>query len=232
MKRLLSPTLFAFVILAAASAGRGQTSPPQVQPPPPPRPLATPQALDPGRLEGGVYSNDFFGLSFAVPRGWVAQDIATQKAIMEEGKTALGQGATERKKAQLDAAAARTVTLLSASKYDPRTPAPDFNAMLQCVAERVPTAIVKTGADYLTLSLRTMQGTAAKVEMVGPVRTEKVGGVTFAAADIKMSLGAAAAAQKYYAALMKGYALVLIYSYVDEADAKTFEEVLKSVRFK
>jgi len=233
MKRLLAATLNAFFILAAAGSGRAQTASPTVRPPSPPGPSRASPSVDQGRLEGGTYSNDFFNFSFAVPQGWVAQDAAAKKAIMDEGRAIMTDGADARKKAQTDAAMARTVFLLSVSKYDLSAPPPDFNALLLCIAERVPTAVIKSEADYLRMSLRSLQGTRAQVEMAGPVRAERIGGVTFAAADVKTTTpGTTVAEQKYYTAFRKGYALVMIYTYVDEGDVKAFEEILKSVRFR
>ena len=232
MKRHPAPTLVAVLFLFAAATGRAQTASQKSEPPPPRPQITAPIPVDQGRLEGGVYSNDFFGFSFSVPRGWVAQDVAARKVILDEGRKIVEEGATAQKKLGVEAAMNRTFFLLSVSKHDPAKPAPDFNALLLCVAERVPTAIVKTEADYIALSLRTLQGSAAKAELSGPVRTETVGGVTFAVAEVKMTVGPAIAAQRYYAKLMKGHALSFVYTYVDEADLKSFEEVLKSLKFK
>jgi hypothetical protein len=101
-----------------------------------------------------------------------------------------------------------------------------------CLAERVPTAVIKTGADYVALMRRTLEGTAAKAEMTGPTRTERLGGVAFTVVDMKLSAGPAVTAQRYYVTIMKGHALVLAYTYLDEADLKTFDEVVRSVKFK
>jgi hypothetical protein len=156
-----------------------------------------------------------------------------KKAIVERGKEIVGEGATARKKAEMAESVARTVYLLNASKHDPLNPGGlGFDAQLSCIAERVPTAVVKTGTDYLTHMMRNAQGTGAKLELNGPLRTEKVGGVTFAVADVKLTAGPGSAAQKYYVAIMKNYALMFAFTYVDEEDVKIFDDVLKTVRFK
>jgi hypothetical protein len=94
------------------------------------------------------------------------------------------------------------------------------------------TAIVKNGADYLTMSLRTVQGTAVKMELSGPIRTERVGGRAFSVADVKMTMPQGVAAQKYYVRLVGSYALLFIYSYVDESDLTPLKQILASVAFK
>jgi hypothetical protein len=232
MKRHLTNALLTLTLIAAAVPARAQTG--STQPPPPV--VVTVEPADApderGRLEGGTYTNDFFGVSFNIPEGWVAQDAAMRQRILDTGKEIVGQGATESKAAGLEASLKRTYFLLSVSKYDLSKPPPGFNALIMCMAERVPSAVIKTGDDYIASMVRMTSGTAAKIELNGPVRTERVGGVPFAVADAKLTTPAAAAAQKYYVMIKDGYAFMLGYTYVDEADAKAFDDLIKSVKFK
>ena len=235
MKLLLTTTLIASLSLAAAGDARAQTRRQRPRQPPQKEmviiaPVQVP--VDQGRLEGGRYSNDFFGLSFDIPKGWVAQDAAARQALMERGREIVGEGASAGTKTRLDSSISRTAFLLSASKYELGASGPDFNAQLSCIAERVPTAVVKTGVDYINLMMRTAQGTAAKLELTGPIRTERVGGVAFAMADAKLTTPMGTAAQKYYVTISKGYAVMLGFTYADEADAKVFDDIIRSVRFK
>jgi hypothetical protein len=236
MKRLLTTTALTALLLATAAPGLAQKPRRRSAPPPPPKDMAVIAPIqvpvDQGRLEGGVYTNDFFGVSFATPKGWFTQDAEAKKRIMDNGMEVVGEGATARKKAAMEAAMNRTHFLLSVSKFDPAHPTTDFNALIMCFAERVPSAVIKTEAEYINLSMRALQGTAAKATMTGPVRTVKVGGVNFGTAEVKMTIGPMVAVQKYYVRLMNGHALALVYTYVDEADLKRFEELLASVKFK
>lgn len=254
MKRLLAATLISFLFLPAAGAARTQAVGDNQPPPPAPTklpegapedqapvsqgrlPTVTPQKPVPvsqGRLEGGTYSNDFFGISFSIPQGWVAQDAAARQAIIDSGKKIFESGKnTARERAGVEASVQRTVFLLSVSKYELGAVRPDFNAQMSFLAERVPTAVVKTGRDYLTQMMLVAKNSSANLELTGPVRAEKVGGVSFAVADAKLTIGVAVAAQKYYSTIIKGHALLFAFTYSDEADAKTFEGLIKSVRFK
>lgn len=236
MKRVLAPTLLAcFLLLAGGAPGRAQTGGQKIEPPSSPPISDGPvgeTAVDRGRIEDGTFSSDFFGISFMLPQGWVAQDAAARKAIIEEGKKLINEGATERKKAGLDASLERTALLISVSKFDPAKPRPDFNANLLCYAERAPTAIIKTGNDYIEVMRRGFTGTAATLELVGPVRSEKLDGVAFTAANFKVTAGPYIVMQKYYVTMMKGHALVFTYTYIDETDVKTFDDIVKSVKFK
>ena len=235
MKRHLAPTLVAALFLFAAAAGRAQTGSQKVEPPPPPPLMEVPSGqipVDRGRLEGGTYSNDFFGVSFTVPQGWVAQDPVMKQRILDTGKEIIGKNATDKKVAGIESSLKRTYFLLSVSKYDLSQPPPGLNAVIMCMAERVPTAVVKTGEDYIASMIRVTEGTAAKIELNAPVRTERQGGVPFAVADAKLTTPSAVAAQKYYVMIKNGYAFLLGYTYVDEADAKAFADVIKSLKFK
>src|SRR6185369_9138512 len=97
-----------------------------------------PESADPldfGKLEGGAYSNDFFGFSLMLPEGWLVLGTDDNKKILDKGKQVIEESAPENKKGGLEASLARTSILLSTSKYKPGTPRPEPNAMFVCVAE-------------------------------------------------------------------------------------------------
>ena len=238
MRRALTQTLFATLLVAsAASAARAQSAQQREDPPaaPPPIVYGDPKVARPfdmGKVDGGGYSNDFFGFSMTLPKGWAMVSEAENKEFLETGKDIVEGGASESKKKGFEDAAGRTHFLVTASKYPIGTAGPNFNALLFCVAERIPTAIVKTGADYISLMRRSFEGTSAKMELSAPLRTQKVGGADFTVADIKMTAGPDVTAQRYYVRITKGYALVLAYTYYDDADLKTFYELLATLEFK
>lgn len=225
--RLLTKIAISAVLLLASTASAAQGAPATQTPPPP---AAKP--IDPGRLEGGKYVNDFFGLSFSIPQGWAVHGAAEKQAIMERGKEAVEANADARKKAALEAAAVRGAFLLSASKYPHGQQATDFNAQFGLLVERVPTALIKTGSDYFDAMLRVAQGSAAKIERQGAMRSERIGGATFSIMDVKMTVPPGVAAEKFYVTIRNGYAILFSYAYVDETDLKTFDEIMKSVVFK
>jgi hypothetical protein len=228
MRRLLTPALVLAISLTAAS---GRTPTGSQNPPPPQRPPSGPVPADQGRVEGGVYSNDFFGFSFKLPAGWVVQDAAAKKAMMEKWVAEGGEEARARRKAEMEEAMSRNF-LLSASKYDLNSPPPDFHAIIMCSAERVATAVVKTEADYLAASLDVLRGAVEKLELKQPIHTERVGGATFGMMEFQMTNHGRVGVVRQYTKLLKGYALTITYTYADQADLKTFEEVIGSLRFK
>jgi hypothetical protein len=237
MNRALTQTLLATLLVAStAFAARAQSTRQKSDPPPlPVAVLEEPkveQPFDVGKLEGGAYSNDFFGFSMTLPKGWVVLGPEENKKILDTGKGLVEEGTTEKKKQGLEDSVARTHFLVTASKYPTGMAGANFNALLICVAERVPTAIIKTGADYVSVMQRSFEGTAAKLELTAPLRTQKLGGADFTVADLKLTAGPVVTAQRYYVRISKGHALALAYSYYDEADLKTFDELLGTVKFK
>lgn len=229
MRRLLTHILLStlFVVAVASAAVRAQSTPQKSDPPPP---AETP--FNKSRVEGDTFSNDFFGISFNVPKGWTVFGVAENKAIMDAGRQIVEEGASEKKKAGIAAGMSRTGFLINAAKHPPGTADASFNALLLCMAERIPTAVIKTGADYVSSMQRIFEGTQAKMEFTGPVRTKTVGVVAFTVADVKTTTGRGAAAQRYYVMISKGYALAIVYTYFDDADLKTFDEVIASIKFK
>ncbi len=228
MERLIMAVLL-MALLATGAAGQARNGDASQRSEPPPRPLAVEKPFDLGRVEGRRYTNDSFRISLAVPEGWVVQDQQQSRAMMEMGKDAVLANADQKKKAAAEAGLARTAILFSASKLPPRSTA-GFNAGLALVVERVPTAVVKTGAEYFQMMQRVTQGSPVRMEVQGPLRVERLGGASFTAADIRMAMPTAVAAQKYYVRVADGYALSLIYSYVDEADLPALKVILDSVR--
>lgn len=235
MKKLLTPALFAALILTTAADARAQTQRRKTRRPPQKEiaviaPVLAP--VDQGRLQDGVYTNDHFNFSFTVKPGWVAMDAAARKAVTEAGKAIVEEGATEKKKAEMEAAMSRTSVLISVSKYAVNSPTTEFNAMLMCMAERVPTAVIKTGDDYLRASLLAFEGTAMKAEIVGRTRVERLDGVPFTVADIKLSAGRRVIMQRYHVRLVGAHILAFVYSYVDEVDLLPADEMMNTLRFK
>lgn len=217
MTKLLKATLLSLLLLDAAAGQRPGPTPSAAKP------------FDLGRVEGRRYTNDSFRISLSVPEGWVVQDQQQSRAMLEMGKDTIFGSADQKTKAAAEAGLARTAVLFSASKLPPGSTA-GFNAGMALVVERVPTAVVKTGSQYFGMMIRLTAGSPVRMEVQGPLRVERIGGASFTAADIRVSTGTNVAEQKYYVRVADGYALCLIYSYVDEADLPALKSILDSVK--
>jgi hypothetical protein len=229
--RLLTKIAISAVLLLASTAAAQDA--PATQMPPPPPPAAKP--IDPGRLEGGKYVNDFFGISLSLPQNWVVHGETVKNAIMKTSREVVEAEANARTKAELESSLARSTFLFIITKYGPGQQNVAFNAYASLGVERVPTAIVKTGSDYFDQMRSLMHLSAMKVEQQGPVRSANYGGVKFYVIDLKVTLQQGekgVAAERLYATVMRGYALVFTFGYLDEDDLKTFDGIMNSVKFK
>jgi len=223
MKNLLLSVLLLLTAAPFAPAALGRQDPP-----PPPKPLNAAESRPPdlGRLEGGQYVNNFFGLSLAVPQDWVIVSGQRHGEITEESKKLIGT-ADARTQAQVNSSFERSTILLALTKLPAGQPG---NAGFMVIAERVPSPAFKSGADVLRSMEGLTKGTQLTVEFQGDIRTEQLGGAEFATATIRNSSPYGVFMQKAYITVKNGYALQLFYTYTDEGDLKTFDAIIKSIK--
>jgi hypothetical protein len=226
MNRFLGLSLL-IILTSAATEASGQ---PRSGGAPPATPPAAAQVkpLDPGQLEGGEYSNEFFGLTLSVPRDWVVVSARRRGEIVEESKKLL-QAQDRQKQAQVDASLGRSTVLLSLTKLPAGQPA---NASFMLIAERIPTPSIRTGPDVLRSLESLTTGTNFTVEFQGGIRTEKIGGADFGVATIKNSSPHGVFMQKAYVTTKHGYALQLFYTYLSDDDLPALDSIVKSIKLK
>lgn len=217
--------------VAAVSATFGQGGK-VVKVAPPPKPMPSPAKLDLGKIEGLTYTNDQLGFSFSAPPTWTVLDAYAMSAQRESAKAIFRDEKDARLRANLESSIDRSTLLFSSTKYAPGTSGV-LQATLSSVAERIPTAIVKTPRDYYDSMLHSMNLTVGlNVEVIEPFRTKKIGTTVFGIYTIKVTTNVGIALERVLIAIKAPYAYGLFYSYVDDEDAATFAEVLNSVKTK
>jgi hypothetical protein len=214
--RTLQPSLRHFVLVILLSLPACQSNTTQPQP-------------DVGKISGEVYSNEFFKVQLHIPAGWSVNGEVAKERVLKKGRDMLKPD--EKTQQGLDESLKRTTQLLMVSKYPMGSAGK--NSSFSCVSERLPPAAqVKTGRDYLTEMTRLFKSSSAMpITVEGGPRTEKLGGVDFDVLEISFQLPSGKIPQRYYAVLAKGYALVFIVTLFDEADRKTTDEILGSIKF-
>lgn len=192
----------------------------------PPAPLES-RNFDRGQLDGVNYSNNFFGLSLSVPPSWVVVSAQRTETITEQSsKQIVGE---QKKKDEIDASIQRSVVLLSLTKLP--AGAPD-NASLMLIAERIPLASIKTGADVIQSMQNAFTGTNFSIEFQGETQTVRIGGADFAVATVKNISPNGTFMQKIYVTTRNGYAAELFYTYQNDADLAALNSVLGTVKVK
>ena len=184
------------------------------------------ESADLGSVTGSTYSNKYFGLTLTIPARWTVQNSSTKQLMSEKGKQLVTSNDAN-KQAELSRAVDATLNLLTVTQY-PIGEAGRFNSMLICGAERVP-AGVKSDADYLSALKNTLRYSQIPITIDRDVYLEQIGGTAFSVIDFKSTYPVGIVSQKYYAHLIKGYALFFILTSQTDEQLKTQTEILKSV---
>jgi len=178
-----------------------------------------------------VYQNHYFGLTVALPPEWSVQDQETRQKMMELGGKMVA-GDDKNLNAAVKASEMTTVNLFAAFKHPVGTPVP-YNPNIMCLAERVRHMPgIKEGKDYLFHAKRMLESSHMQVSFPKEMSAESMGGQQFGVMHTEMSMAGEAIRQKYYAAIIKDYALVFIVSFTTEEDELSLEKTLKTVEFK
>lgn len=211
MFKTLAPFFVIIALYLVAMPASGQT---------------TSAAAEAGSINDSIYENSYFGLRLNIPAAWTIQGEDVKKQIKEGGKTSI-IAKDEKEKAQFDAAADRTLNLLTISKY-PLGTSDQFNALFMSVAEPVP---LSAGAPtYIAQLKAVLQQSKVPVTFVDDQGVETINGVKFHTLTITLKPGAETVRQKYYVLLKKGYALGLITTIINDSDSDAVNNIMKSVR--
>ena len=92
--------------------------------------------------------------------------------------------------------------------------------------------MIKTGLDVIEVMRKGMQGTNFTPEIIGAVRTETLSTVEFGVADVKVTSPYGVYRQRIYITVSGDYALEFFFTYLNDADLASFDEIIKSVKFK
>ncbi len=183
-----------------------------------------------GSVEDSVYHNEFFGLSIDVPEEWNIQNQETLKQLTKQSSEIVA-GDDKNLKAVIDAAELQTVQLLAAFKYPVGKPVP-FNPNILCIAERVSTLPgIERGNDYHFHTKRLLESSDVIVSFPEENSTVQLGGMDFDVMTIHINVAGTTVRQKQFAAIIKGYALVINVSYSTDDEESEVEAVLDTVRF-
>jgi hypothetical protein len=186
--------------------------------------------LDFGAFNNSVYTNNYFGLTVAIPAGWSIQDQEAQRRIMALGGNMVA-GEDKNMKALMKASELQTVNLFAAFKYPLGTPV-TFNPSILALAEKVSQMPgIKRGKDYLFFTKKTLESGKMQISYPKEIYTERLGGVDFDVMDVELSLCGTMVKEKYYVAIMKSYALSFIVTFTNNEEESSGLKILNEVRF-
>jgi len=214
MKMLKSSGLI--LLVAALTIGAGCTG-------------ATRQTLTLGEMVGNTYSNDFFGITYVIPDNWT---ILTQVEIAE--LNGLGEDIIRENNEdfanKMDLSKEQTLNLTYAFMY-PLTNQNSFNPSFMSMAENLnyfQGLIIKSGSDYLNVLKGNLEEVGLGYEF-DVLTKEEIGGISFDVLPTRIQ--GTYIHQKYYAAIMKKYAVCFIITYSTDIQKLDLDNLLATVQF-
>jgi len=179
--------------------------------------------LDTGRIENGIYTNDFFKFSVNVPPGWNIAGDPTEEYLAEEGSDAVfWEGAPDGEE---------FINLLTVFKHPPdleKTPNPGFCWMAEKI-EKSPEPVTATKC----LATIKQYLTASDIEASFPkgIYSVQLDKQNFEVMDVRLKTENTTAAQRYYVTIKKGYALFCIINTTEKTINTAIEKMINSANF-
>jgi hypothetical protein len=188
------------------------------------------KVIDFGEFDAGVYSNSYFNLMLSLPDSWHVLDLESRMEIMKRGGEIVA-GNNRNLKAAIKAADLKSLNLLTAYEHPPGT-AVATNPGFMVIAEKIKHLPgIKRGSDYHFHAKKLMKMSRVKVTYPKDIYEATLDGVSFDVMEMEISIGEALIKQRQYAAIMKGYALLVALTYQDETGLNQLEEITGSVTF-
>ena len=186
-------------------------------------------AVDLGKMENSVYSNDSFGFKVSLPESWHVVERETTDAALQVSKE-MAKGSDKQANVEFDQSLAKTFLFFTLTKFPLRTPNVT-QAMLQCGVERVSDKRV-TARFYLEKNRDFLLGSPLQYKLLRDVYPETIAGLSFFVMDMQQSAAGITVQQKYYATIRKGYALFFVTNYFVDADNIAMEKIIQGTQFK
>lgn len=186
--------------------------------------------FDYGKIENGVYSNDYFGFQITVPSNWVVQSDETMEELRKQGRELLA-GDDERMKKRIAAADVNSANLITIFQYEMGAPV-EFNPSMVIMAENLKNNTgIKSGKDYLFHVRKHLQ-TAGYGTVSKDFPVKKISGREFYLMVMEVSSYTEnAITQEYYAMIQDGMSLNIILSYNSEEQETALRNILNTLKF-
>jgi len=190
-----------------------------------------PDDFDYGKIENGVYKNNYFDFEIAVPDSWHVQNKEQIDQIRKTGNDMLAENnrdLAEKVKASL----VRSVILLTAFKHNTDSVIEEYNPSFMIMGENVASiSSVKKGREYLINVKKIMEQTGMNYTYPSGFYSEKVGNKNFDAMDVVMTVNGIDVEQTYYSMIYKNFAFSMIISFIGKEQKKTLKSIINKIKF-
>jgi hypothetical protein len=187
--------------------------------------------FDYGRVEDGIYFNNYFNFTIDLPAGWVVQSQEQTQKIADMGKN-LVAGDDEKLKAAIEATEVNTANLLAVFQYELGA-AVQYNPNFMIVAENIKNSPgVKNGSDYLFHSKKLLSQGQFKYDYLSEnFENEKISGKEFYKMDAQLNYMGLEIKQVFYSTVLKGFSFNIIVSYVSDEQKEVLTEAINTMSF-
>ena len=187
-----------------------------------------PKNFDYGKIEKGVYSNEFFEFELPFNKDWSVQTKEEMAKMNEDGREIL-HGNNERLKKNLEASQVNVADLFSIFEF-PLEIISGVNASLIMKAENLKSfPQVKTSKDYLTAARALLDQTPLILSYPKGIYPKRIGGKEFTAMEVYNQDHNIT--QEYFIILSKGFAISIVISYDNREQKIELHEMIDNLRF-
>ncbi|MFI5186948.1 MAG: hypothetical protein ACHQF0_09500 [Chitinophagales bacterium] len=190
-----------------------------------------PEDFDYGKIENGVYTNNYFAFEIPVPAAWAVQSREQVQQLQKQGED-IASGNNTELRTKLKAADIQTAILLTVFKNKPDSAISGFNSSFIILAENLGMSGVKEGKDYLEHAKEIMKQSNVSYLFSPEYYSEKIGNKKFDAMDATLSSNADSVRQIYYSTIDRNFALSFIISYSNSQQKTELKNIINKIRFR
>ena len=190
-----------------------------------------PKSFDYGKIDNGVYTNNYFDFEIPVPRDWAVQNKEQVEQLQKTGEELVSEGNKELG-AKIKAADVRTAILLTVFKNKTDSVTEKFNSSFIILSENLGGMPIKKGSEYLSHSKEIMQQSNMSYQFAPSYATEKIGNRDFDRMDVSLGGQSPNVHQSYYSLIDRDFALSVIISYEDEEQKAELKKIINKIKFR
>src|SRR4030095_12620558 len=190
-----------------------------------------PKNFDYGKIENGVYANNYFDFEIPVPPNWAVQNKEQVKQLQKQGEE-LVSGKDKELGAKIKAADIRTAILLTVFKNKTDAVTDKFNSSFIILSENLGGMPIKKGRDYLAHAKQIMQQSSMSYQFAPDYANEKVGNREFDRMDVSLGGQPENVQQSYYSVIDHDFALSIIISYADDEQKQELKNIINKIKFR
>ena len=190
-----------------------------------------PDDFDYGKIEEGIYKNDYFNMKVSLPSTWEIQSKDQMANLMKEGEKVLEKKNKELS-SKLKANQVSTALLLIMFKNKTDSVIGQFNPSFMIIAENLGRMSgIKTSVDYLDQLKKTLKQTG--INQISPeYTTRNIGGKDFDVLKATKNDGEVMDIKFVYSvSIQKGFALTILTTFATEEQEDEIMDVLHKITF-